>query len=334
MKKFYTFAALAAVALVANAQTAKTESWHVDATNYDALYVQNPDASQASVVTQETANVTMKQVSGPVAGYVDGTTVPLETTYDNGWGGLKTKDLSKDGSVPVFYYSQGKGNPVNIDKVTFEEVMTDGEATGMYRAFWNDSYYAPDGSAGLPANGTYVTLSTKVAGIMKVAVWVNKGNREIYIAKASDAKALPTSEIKVDGYVNGQNWKFENENDPEHNVTTEDDPLNGYPYFQENIAWKMNEDGTDAYVIGQGNQAVWVYMTFNAAAGETYYVFNKNTQVGFGGFDFTYVEGAGIEDVMVNEAAADAPVYNLQGIRVDANAKGILIQNGKKIYRK
>lgn len=31
---------------------------------------------------------------------------------------------------------------------------------------------------------------------------------------------------------------------------------------------------------------------------------------------------------------ADAPIYNLQGQRVDSNAKGILIQNGKKIIRK
>lgn len=32
--------------------------------------------------------------------------------------------------------------------------------------------------------------------------------------------------------------------------------------------------------------------------------------------------------------SSDAPVYNLQGQRVDSNAKGILIQNGKKMIRK
>lgn len=36
----------------------------------------------------------------------------------------------------------------------------------------------------------------------------------------------------------------------------------------------------------------------------------------------------------IEAASADAPIYNMMGVRVNADAKGILIQNGKKFIRK
>ena len=42
----------------------------------------------------------------------------------------------------------------------------------------------------------------------------------------------------------------------------------------------------------------------------------------------------GITDVTVDEFDENAPIYNLSGQRVDKNAKGILIQNGKKFIRR
>lgn len=220
-----------------------------------------------------------------------------------------------------FYFVQGKGNPVNLDKVTFEEVVTDGTPTGIFRAKWDDSYYAPDGSAGLPKNGTYVTLTPKVKGTIKVAIYILKGNRNVYVVKASDAKALALStEVIASGYINGQN-----------NEVEEGSPLQGYPKMQENIATKGTE-GTDAYVVGPGNQNFWGYLTFTAEANETYYVFNKNTQIGFGGFEFT-PSGTGISNITATDDA-DAPVYNLAGQRVSKDTKGLLIKNGKKFINK
>ena len=45
---------------------------------------------------------------------------------------------------------------------------------------------------------------------------------------------------------------------------------------------------------------------------------------------------AGVEGITVDSATLEvnAPIYNLMGVRVNADAKGILIQNGKKIIRK
>lgn len=322
MKKIFTLVSIAFCAMSVYAQ----EVWTVNKTDgtLKADYVPNSNASAMSVVKFSTTSVEGTHTSGPVAGYTDAEATPLEPKVDNSWGNISKKDLSKDGSVAPIYYVQGKGNPVNLDKVTWEQVMTDGEPTGMYRAFWDDSYYAPDGSAGLPKNGTYVTLTPKVKGTMKVTVWINKGNRDVYVVKESDAKALALgTEVIASGYINGQN-----------NDVAEDDidnPLKGYMKMQENIVTKGAE-GVDAYVVGAGNQAFWGYLTFTAEAKETYYVFNKNTQIGFGGFEFT-PSGTGISDITAADDA-DAPVYNLAGQRVSKDTKGLLIKNGKKFINK
>lgn len=319
MKKFFTLAAIACMAMSVNAQ----EVWTVNTPEgtLKAEYVPNSDASAMSVVNFSTTNVTGTHTSGPIAGYKDAETTPLEPIVDNTWGNMSKKDLSKDGSVAPIYYVQGKGNPVNLEKVTFEEVVTDGSPTGTYRAYWDNSYYAPDGSAGLPKNGTYVTLSSKVVGMMKVTVWINKGSRDVYVVKGSDAKALALgTDVIVSGYINGQN-----------NDVTEG-PLADYPRLQDNIAPKGTE-GSDAYVVGAGNQAFWGYLTFIAQPNETYYIFNKNTQIGFGGFEFN-AGVTGIDGVTVNAGVdANAPIYNLAGQRVSKDAKGILIQNGRKFIK-
>lgn len=317
MKKIFTFAAMACLAMSVNAQ----ETWTVnDGEALKSVYVPNADATAMSVVSFSTTNVEGTHTSGPVAGYIDAETTPLEPKVDNTWGNMSTKALSKDGSVAPFCYVQGKGNPVNLEKVAWEEITTEGVGTGIYRANWDESYYAPDGSNGLPQNGTYVTLTPKVNGTMKVAVWINKGSRDVYVVKASNATALALgTDVTVSGYINGQN-----------NEVEAGSPLEGYPRFQENIATKGTE-GSDAYVVGAGNQAVWVYLTFAATANETYYVFNKNTQIGFSGFEFTAAGGTGIENITSGaEVNPDAPIYNLAGQRVSKDAKGILIQNGKK----
>ena len=313
MKKIFTLVAVALSAISANAQT---ESWNVDDNGtLKADYKANTDPTAMSVVSFSTTNVTGAHTSGPVAGYIDGTTTPLQPKVDNTWGGIKKQDLSSDGSVPTFYYVQGKGNPVNLDKVTWEEIMTEGTLTGVYRAYWNDSYYNPDGTAGLPKNGTYVTLKAATDGKMRVAVWINKGSRDVYIAKASDCKALSFgSEVIASGYINNQN-----------NDVEEGSPLKGYPKYQENIATKGTE-GSDAYVIGAGNQAVWVYLTFIAKANETYYIFNKNTQIGFSGFEFTPGETTlGINSISNSVEKSVKGYYTLDGAKVNAPVNGITI---------
>lgn len=95
------------------------------------------------------------------------------------------------------------------------------------------------------------------------------------------------------------------------------------------------------------------FVTFNVMGGETYYFSGLGTKVGCQGFVLTEGEteptitfvatdelpevvfgtGGAVESV---EVAADenAPIYNMMGVRVSDDAKGILIQNGKKFIRK
>ena len=314
MKKIFTLVVVALSAISANAQT---ESWNVNNTDgtLKADYVANEDKKAMSVVSFSTTNVTGTHTSGPIAGYKDGPTTPLEPEVNNTWGNLSNKVLSSDGSVPIFYYVQGKGNPVNLDKVTWEKIVTDEVPTGNYRAYWNDSYYNPDGTAGLPKNGTYITLKAATDGKMRVAVWIPKNSRDVYIAKASDCKALSFgTEVIASGYIHGQN-----------NDVADDSPLKGYPKYQENIATKGTE-GSDAYVIGAGNQAVWVYLTFIAKANETYYIFNKNTQIGFSGFEFTPGETSlGINSISNSVEKSVKGYYTLDGAKVNAPVNGITI---------
>ena len=44
--------------------------------------------------------------------------------------------------------------------------------------------------------------------------------------------------------------------------------------------------------------------------------------------------GAGVEQIGNNDAATDSRTFNLQGVQVDDDAKGIVIKNGKKIIRR
>ncbi len=61
-------------------------------------------------------------------------------------------------------------------------------------------------------------------------------------------------------------------------------------------------------------------------------MFNTKSQIGIYGFELT-AGATGISDITANKANANAPIYNLAGQRVNDNAKGILIQNGKKFVK-
>lgn len=334
MKKIFTLVSLAVVALTANAQKI---TWSVadlsgEEATLKSIIVNNEDPSQASVFEATEGSVTIKGVSGPVSGFKDaegltpGSPAPeLEKNYDNTWSGLKTQGDCEKGP---FYYVQGKGNPVDLSKVAVEEIMTEGEPTGRFRANWDNSYYAIDGSNGLCSNGTYMTLTSTEAGKMTAVVWVNKGDREVYIVPASTKVALTPEQISLAGYVNGQN--NEESKKMYFNVKKEGDlAYISYDAVEKNGATiylarhhklnpdDLNEDGTMKDGGQLARQAMFLYITWDAAAGETYYIFNKNTQIGIGGFEF---EGGA------------AGIHNVAATPVKAVAK--TIQNGRVVIVK
>lgn len=308
-----------------------------DVATLKSIIVNNPDASQASVFEATEGPVTIKGVSGPVAGFKDYDTpdeadkpTALEATYDNTWSGLKTQGDCEKGP---FYYVQGKGNPVDLSKVEIEAVTAEGVFNGKYRANWEKSYYVIDGSNGLCSNGTYMTLTSTQAGKLTAQVWINKGSRAVYVVPASTKVALTPDKITVSGYVNGQN-NAESKKlyfEPNTNLTYDAVETNGVTKY-----YVMHHQWDEAHTTDSGQkagQATFVYLTWEATAGETYFIFNDNTQIGIGGFEFVSDGTTGISDIVVEKAQNDA-IYNIAGQRVSGSAKGLVIKNGKKYFVK
>lgn len=84
------------------------------------------------------------------------------------------------------------------------------------------------------------------------------------------------------------------------------------------------------FVISTGNQAFWGWITLPVEAGESYYVFQLSSQLGFGGYDFTFDGSEGINDMEL-QAVAKRDTYNLNGQKVGAGFKGVVVKDGKKL---
>ena len=75
-------------------------------------------------------------------------------------------------------------------------------------------------------------------------------------------------------------------------------------------------------------------LTFTEDSGEKKYTCNV-LRMGFGSADGDwFTEEAGIENVAADAANGEVRAYNLQGIRVKADTKGLIIVNGEKVYNK
>lgn len=73
-------------------------------------------------------------------------------------------------------------------------------------------------------------------------------------------------------------------------------------------------------------------VTFDVAAGGTYYVFAAGTKLGFFGFKYTLGTPTGITSIKAVSAKASA-TYNLAGQQVSDSYRGIVIKNGKKYVK-
>lgn len=142
----------------------------------------------------------------------------------------------------------------------------------------------------------------------------------------------------------GTYWKFE----PTYDGTLEiciTLNANKSFYVIENNAKKTDytlstSDGTEVIPVNDRveNKLTNGLVKFNVKAGKSYYVYCTGSKLAYLGFEYSNVDlnskpDAGIEDVTVAEDE-NAPMYNLQGVQVDENYKGIVIKNGKKYLNK
>jgi len=359
MKKIFTLVSVAAIAMSVNAQEVYVAAPEgVLASEFAAVIDGDGNATNVangkSVVTITTDNVTLEAVGGAVPATVPGsgaqeitpgTALPdyvdakgeahpyaYEVASVNSWANITWKngnnktDINDEAGTKL-YFAMGSGNP--YVKLLCEEIVTDGDHTGTYKALYE--YYQP--GMDMPEVGLYYKFTPKVDGKMKVQIWANKGNRNTYLINGQTKEAV---DYDAEGYINGQKVK-----DPETGETVKN--AEGKEIMQFFTAEEIQaqhdaakvQDGVDSapYVIAAGNQAFWGWITFEAKAGVDYWLFQDSSQVGFGGFEFTASGQTAIYTVKTAEDAV-APMYNLAGQQVGKGFKGLMIQNGKKVMVK
>lgn len=293
MKKFFLFAA---ALMTGSAVYADTESYvaAIDASTMASVFPVEEITSGSSVVSFGTANLDVVAVGGatPKTIEADGTVTewnaitwqPKNTNLQDNVEGLDT---------PYFYYVLGTGNP--CVGMGVEEIVRDGEPTGEYRATYE--YYGPEDVVvndkvyknEMPMQGLYYKFTPKVDGTLKLAVWSNKGNRNTFVVEESSKQPVAYT---AEGYINGQN-------EPKEAVVNgETVTYNAKKYLTAAEIQEIHDaakvvDGVDTapYVIGAGNQPFWGYIFVQVEAGKTYWLFQDSSQIGFGGYEFTFEGG-------------------------------------------
>lgn len=337
MKKFFTLISVALVAMSANAQ----EVWKAaeyDLTQakeekltqgiYGAGTADAPDTSVpgelvTSVITASTANVTMTGLSTPNSlskkDVEEGKTQVYWELKGKPADDANPNDaLITDACNPKFaQYLMPKGNP-GAAHWEYYELNSDGDE--VFRA--NDTYWNPGDN--MPAKGAYWKFETKAAGVLKLGVYVNKGNHLLYVVDAATKQPLAPTSVNVAIYYQNTGSAYEGSLDETTGVDTR-------KYLNEGV---LADDYILAHTNGcTQNRPILGYVSFPVEAGKTYYVFNQKSQLGLYGFEFTTGDSTGIENVET-ETNANAPVYSISGQQVAKNYKGLVIKNGKKFINK
>lgn len=310
MKKIFTLISMAFVAMSMNAQDVYNAI--VDgklATEFAAVAGENGGVANnavdgKSIVTFTKGKATVTAVGGTTPANADGgaqqitpgTTIDAEKHLyevasvgawnDISWGLKNQGDIS-------FWYVTGTGNP--YVKMNAVENSKDNEWLGTYKADY--VYYEPDGSVGMPITGLYYKFTASAAGAFKVKVWANKGNRQTFVV---NAKTMKAERLLASGYINGVNdaegkkkLLTVDQVDSVHHVyiygNYEKAVAAGEKTPDELAQMKADADADSIakqYVIGNGGQNFWGWLTFDVEAGEEYWVFQHSSQIGFGGFEF------------------------------------------------
>lgn len=333
MKKIFTLISVALCTLTVNAQDVynaivdgKLAPEFAAAAGEDGG-VANNAANGQSIITMTAGKATVTAVGGTTPANADGggQQITIGDVIDadkhiykvatvEAWNDIKW-DKKNQGDID-FWYVAGTGNPyVQMNAV---ENSKDDVWQGNYKADY--VYYEPDGSVGMPVTGLYYKFTASAKGAFKVKVWANKGNRKTFVVNAATKKA---ERLLASGYINGVNdadgkkklLSVEQVDSVHHiyiygNYETALAKGKAEDQTQEEFDAKMAQMKEEAdamaierqYVIGNGNQNFWGWLTFDVEAGEEYWVFQHSSQIGFGGFEFH--EGKTAEDLIGGIEAA------------------------------
>ena len=211
------------------------------------------------------------------------------------WGDItwKNGNNKKDKDNNDMFFLMGTGN--GYENVYCEYFISEDSGNEVSRPYYTYVDYE-NGETGIPSYGLYYKFTPSASGVLKVCVWVNKGNRKTFVVKASNGVPLtPYVDYQFEGYVNGQNTNTDqpriDESTGEQQVDNDGNPvwIQAPTFFTaDQIKARHDESGNadKPYIIDAGNQAVWGWLTFNVEAGESYVIYQQSSQLGFGGFEF------------------------------------------------
>ena len=315
MKKLFTFAAMVAITMSASAQT---ESAFLDAAALlGADAAENPVSVNAETEFCSTSNVTMKAAWGDTYKIVsltaetdaankviiDGVTYDMPTGIQ-GQTNPKPSDLKHGG--------QNSGAVFKFD------VKADGVLYVFGKLSGNKSYYVWEGDVA-NAQGQPVAFTMKaqpVDGGDPVGYTLPGDDLGYYvIGKGYDnGTAMATASWCVDVYK-GLTWGADiNPTNTWGSTWTGGNALGviAFPVYKQAETYFVNACGSKITCNG------FVFVPGTTTIGN----------ISFAG------AGTGINGITVDGADnANAPVFNLAGQRVSKDAKGILIQNGKKFIK-
>lgn len=315
MKKLFTFAAMVAITMSASAQT---ESAFLDA---EALLgagaATTPASVEAETVFCSTSNVTMK------AAWTDTYKIVSLTAETDAANKVIIDGVTYDMPTGI----QGQNNPKPADLVSggqntgavFKfDVNADGVLYVFGKLTGNKSYYVWEGDVA-NAQGQPVAFTMKaqpVGGGDPVGYTLPGNDLGYYVIGNGydNGTAMATASLCVDAY-NNITWGAEVKPTKDWGtIWTAGNALGviAFPVYQEAATYFVNACGSKITCNG------FVFIPGATSIGN----------ISFAG------AGTGINGITVDGADnANAPVYNLAGQRVSKDAKGILIQNGKKFIK-
>ena len=320
--------------------------------------VANNAADGKSIITIKAGNATVTAVGGTTpandteiggaaqqitpGAAIEGKENTYEVASVGGWNDINW-GLKNQGDID-FWYVTGTGNP--YVKMNCIQNSKDGELVeGSYKADY--VFYEPDGSVGMPITGLYYKFTASTKGAFKVKVWANKGNRKTFVV---NAKTMKAERLLASGYINGVNDEAGKKKlltveqvDSVHHVYIYGNYENALAkgkaddQTQEEFDAKMAQMKEEAdaldierqYVIGNGNQNFWGWLTFDVEAGEEYWVFQHSSQIGFGGFEFH--EGKTAEELISGIEATYVYTTNFSTYEDDTTGERVTWKGEKAV---
>jgi len=277
------------------------------------------------------------------------------TMGDIKWVNKNNKTDINDEAGTKLYFVMGEGNAYK--DIAAEYYQSSNDDKYYTRPFYYYVYYW-QGITGVPSYGLFYKFTPKASGKLKVQIWANKGNRATTIVPASTGTPLVMhTDYQIEGYINGKTkntttpvidsetgqQKIDNDGNPvwvqeailfDNNGIKELHDANANPWA---ALTEPDKDGNMPnkwnYVIGPGNQHFWGWLTFDVTAGESYYVFQASSQIGFGGYDFTPTGGTTESYKAALDMGGTIALNTEFSSKVDAEGKATNVENGNSIIK-